>query len=94
MLLCLANYLGLIYDGKVHLGISKIQCHVACKLQCDNPRSVGRCIKLLESLLDKANIVEMVFELEQNFSIPLSEDDMVLYENLDSIITQCMFKAE
>ena len=71
-----------------------MQRPVARKLQCDDPRLVGTYIKLLESLLDKANIIDLVIDLEQNTSIFLSEDDIVLYENLDSIITQCMFKAE
>ena len=64
------------------------------KLQCDDPRLVGKYTKFLESLLDEANECNMIIDPKQNISISLSEDAIVLYENLNSIITQCVLKAE
>ena len=45
-------------------------------------------------MLDDANIVDIIINLEDNTSILLVNDDMAIYEELNFIITKCMLKAE
>ena len=71
-----------------------IQRPVARRLQCDDPRSVARYIKILESMLDEADILSTIITLENNASVPLPDNNMQSYEVFDNTITRCMLHAE
>ena len=67
---------------------------IARRLQCGDPRSMDKYIKNLESLLDHANVVYQTMNLEQIPTIPLTDDDIQIYEEMHKIITRCMIQAE
>ena len=43
-------------------------------------------IKLLESLIDEENIVDLIIDLEEKASVSLTDGDMILYDEMDQLI--------
>ena len=77
------------------LGLYQVIEHpLACRLQCDNPKSVTKYIQLLGKMLQDAGITAKVIHLEITVKISMSPEDMEQYEELDKCITKCMTHAE
>ena len=72
----------------------KIERPPARRLQCEDPRTVKKCLLLLQKYLDDENIDQIVINLQKNATILLSARDTEIYETVDKIITNYMIKAE
>ena len=80
--------------GKFAGCFQKIQRPLARWVQCYDPHTVRKYLKILQLLLDSVDIVDMVLNLKDGAPIPLTGEEAALYEELDDIITKCMTKAE
>ena len=75
------------------LGIfQKIQRPLACRLQYYDPQTVRKYPEILQSLLDSADIVDMVLNFEDGATLP--REEAALYKELDGIVTKRMTKAK
>jgi len=55
---------------------------------------VIKYIKILYELLDTAEIVDTLLQLEENLSFPPSATYIETYEQIDYILTKCMLEAD
>ena len=55
---------------------------------------MSKYIKILEELLDTADIIDTLIQLEDTVSNSSSATDIETYEQIYYIITKCMLKAE
>lgn len=67
---------------------------VARRIQCDDPISVSQYIQILEKMLDKANICSAILKLENDATVPWTDDIVEAYEEFDRIITRIMIHGE
>ena len=51
-------------------------------------------MKLLETYLEKAGIVDRVLEIEARTTIPLTREDASKFDSLDKLVTKYMTLAE
>ena len=70
-----------------------IQLPVTRHPQCNNPRSVSKYIQIIESMLDKADTSSAIMKLEDNDTVPITDDAMEAYKEFDKTITIMMVNA-
>lgn len=81
------------WDSAVGL-FQAIQHPIARRLQCSNPHSVDKYVTNLEYMLDQANIVDKILNLEQIATVPLTDGDILLCVEIGLMIIHCMENAE